>query len=220
MRSTSPSLTYPPGSSTSVTVPSASTTSMFMRVSAAVFTTATGMPSETSPRSQSAPVEPPRKPTHITLSPSAAAAIATCAAFPPGRGHTDEARLTEPAISLANRSRRSIAGLALTQMIIWSPFWCARLPRGQRPSAAQEPERVVAVDAAQHLVGQAEAVNLPAPLPRRVRGVVEILVRRFEKAEVEPVHLLLGDEVRAEEDAVAVVDEELARRVGQIGRAH
>src|SRR5215207_8008189 len=82
------------------------------------------------------------------------------------------------------------------------------------PSAAPESERVVAVDAAQHPVGQAEAVNLPAPLPRRVRGVVEILVRRLKKAEVESVHLLLGDEVRAEENAVAVVDEELARRVG------
>ncbi len=81
---------------------------------------------------------------------------------------------------------------------------------------------VVGVDLAQHVVGQTEAMDLPAPLRRDLLGrIVEGLVHRLQEAVVQAVHLRVVAQVRAEEDAVGVAQEEVAGRVGlaaQLGR--
>src|ERR1051325_11823222 len=133
--------------------------SRLARVSARVRTTVTGIPRSDNPLSHSSPAAPPRKPTHITSSPSACAAIATCAALPPGNGCAERARFTPPTALLSSRSRRSIAGLGLTQMSIQL---ASGRPQGRRVSILLPAfflARVGGVEAGEHVLDVGRALD-------------------------------------------------------------
>src|ERR1051325_6411214 len=70
-------------------------------------------------------------------------------------------------------------------------------------SSLQQPQCILTINAAQHIIRQIEAVNLPASLPRGVRGIIEIFVRGFKKTKMQPIHLKLRHQVGAEENAVS-----------------
>src|SRR5262245_55010307 len=52
-------------------------------------------------------------------------------------------------------------------------------------SPGQYPQRVVAIDAPEDVVRQEQSIDIPAPLPRRVRRIFEVLVRRLQEPEVQ-----------------------------------
>ena len=89
---------------------------------------------------------------------------------------------------------------------------------GMRPSRrCSKLERCTATDLLQHLVGQVQPVELPAGVdaePADVVGIVEVLVARFQEAEVAAIRLGRDRHVQAEQDPVLIADEEIAGRVG------
>src|SRR5262245_25129402 len=94
------------------------------------------------------------------------------------------------------------------------PIGTNRRPaEGNRRSSRQQSQRVVAIDAPQDVVRQEQAIDIPASLARRMRRILEVLVGRLQKPEVQPIHAGLGHQVRAEQDAVGVLQEEFARGV-------
>ena len=67
------------------------------------------------------------------------------------------------------------------------------------------------VHLAQHLAGQVQAVDVPAPLVRcRAERIVEVLVPCFEEAVIQAVGFLAGGHVGAEQDAASVLEEEVS----------
>src|SRR5215510_15818239 len=87
---------------------------------------------------------------------------------------------------------------------------------------AEQSRRIVVVNLLQDLVGQPDAVNLPAALRRsEARGVIEVFIERLQKTEIGLEHgrlqillrnfLAVWRGVGAEHDAVLVILEELAR---------
>ena len=98
------------------------------------------------------------------------------------------------------------------------PARAARRSRTRGPLGHARPSRRpaarFAIDLAQDVVGQADAVDLPATLAgHRLGGVVERLVARLEQPVVDRVQVGVRGHVHAEQDAVRVAQEEVARGV-------
>src|SRR5215204_7236341 len=75
----------------------------------------------------------------------------------------------------------------------------------------QQPHGILRVDLLQHRIGQSDAINPPAALRRyRSGAVLEVIVLRFEEAEVERVQLV-AYAIGAEQDPVLVLVEEPTR---------
>src|SRR5258706_4683951 len=64
------------------------------------------------------------------------------------------------------------------------------------------------------MIRQVEAVYVPAPLARGVRGILEVLVGRFKKTIVQAVHVDFRNKIGSEKNAVGILQKEFARRVG------
>src|SRR5580698_6863065 len=81
-------------------------------------------------------------------------------------------------------------------------------------SLFQQPECIVSVNLAQDIVRQINSLDLPAPLAGRMRWVVEVLVRRFQKSEVQAVHGFFRHQVGAKQDAVRELEKKSTRGIG------
>src|SRR5690242_16498482 len=81
-------------------------------------------------------------------------------------------------------------------------------------SGAEQAQGVLPVDLPQDVIGQVQPADVPAALAGGMRGVLKVFVGGFKKAVIESVHFNLGQQVRAEEDAVRETQEELAGGIG------
>src|SRR6476620_7544884 len=96
------------------------------------------------------------------------------------------------------------------------------------PRSRQVAQRVGVVDLAQHVVGQAYAIDSPASVQGRsrrrsqLRGMIEVLVESLEKPPVRHPKLIdaaAGIPVGAEQNAVLILQEKIAdhaRRAAQV----
>src|SRR5579863_3909368 len=89
-----------------------------------------------------------------------------------------------------------------------------RAPVEPAPSFRQQLQGVRAINLHEYVVGQVESVDVPTPLPRRVRWVLKVLVRGLEKTKVEPVHPSVREKIGSEQDAIGEAQEEAPRGIG------
>src|SRR5208283_3456982 len=81
-------------------------------------------------------------------------------------------------------------------------------------SSFQEAQCILAIDAAQYIVRQEQTVNVPASLAGGMRWIFEVFIAGFEKTEVKAVHAGFWNQVSPEKNAVRILEEEFAGRVG------
>jgi len=79
----------------------------------------------------------------------------------------------------------------------------------QSRSTPQQSLYVFAIDLFEHVIREIDTVDIPPALARGMARVLEIFIRRFEEAEVEPIHRDLGKQVTAKQNAIGEAQEKL-----------
>src|SRR5690606_27737503 len=101
---------------------------------------------------------------------------------------------------------------------LWMEPW-NRPSRHRARSGRQtsQPQGVLIIHLAQHVVGQENPIDLPPPLRRdgRTRSIVEMLVGGFHEAEMSLIHGGPRVRVRPKQDVVRIFAEPRSRTIGR-----